>query len=322
MTRGAAPDWRRIVWLASYPKSGNTWLRTLLANFLKRSRRPVPLNALPFGPALDGHRVGELAGVAADDCTEAEVDSLIPACWRAYLASSACGPESRLSKTHGAYVVNRAGEPLFPGDVTAGALYVVRNPLDVAVSAAFHFGESGCAESVARLSDAEARLGGGGKWHCRTRLLDWSGHVASWRTAPFPVLVVRYEDLVEDAAGELDRVLRFLGFKEVAKARLRRAVEQSAFGSLRQREVRGGFREKLPANAGFFFREGRVGSWRGTLSADEVCSVVRKHGATMTALGYDPAGALALASGCEAKLQHGWPPRPDQQVGRRTDQCD
>lgn len=314
--RSAVPDWRRMVWLASYPKSGNTWLRTLLANFLKRAARAVPLNALPFGPALDGYRVGELAGVAADDCTEAEVDSLIPACWRAYLASSACGPESRLSKTHGAYVVNRAGEPLFPVDVTAGAVYVVRNPLDVAVSAAFHFGESGCAESVARLNDADARLGGAGKWHYRTRVLDWSGHVASWRAAPFPVLVVRYEDLVEDAAGELERVLRFLGFKAVAKPQLRRAAEQSAFGSLRQREARQGFREKLPANAGFFFREGRVGSWRGALSADEARSITCKHRATMTAFGYDPAGALAQAGGCEAKLQ------PDGPIGRRTDRCD
>lgn len=316
---GAAPDWRRIVWLASYPKSGSTWLRTLLANFLKRSRSAVPLNALPFGPAVHSYSVEELAGVAADDCTEAEVDSLIPACCRAHLAHSACGPESRLSKTHGAYVVNRAGEPLFPVDVTAGALYIVRNPLDVAVSASFHYGESGCAESVARLNDAETRIGGGGKRDYRTRLLDWSGHVASWRAAPFPVLVVRYEDLVEDAAGELERVLRFLGFKAVAKARLRRAAEQSAFPSLRQREAHQGFREKLPVNAGFFFREGRVGSWREALSADEAGSIARKHWATMAAFGYDPAGASTLAGGCEAKLQHGWPPRPDQQAGRRTD---
>ncbi|MEJ2083836.1 MAG: sulfotransferase, partial [Acidobacteriota bacterium] len=35
-----------IVWLASYPKSGNTWLRAFLMNFLDPGKRPVDINQL------------------------------------------------------------------------------------------------------------------------------------------------------------------------------------------------------------------------------------------------------------------------------------
>ena len=293
----AAPEWRRIVWLASYPKSGNTWTRLLLANFLGASQRAFPINALPFGPAIDSHRFGELAGVTAEDCNQDEIESLIPACLRARVAESIACAEHRLCKEHGAYVVNRAGEPLFPAEVTAGAVYLARNPLDVAVSWAFHADEGRFEDSVARLNDMRATLGGDGRAQYRKRLLDWSAHVRSWRAAPFPVLVVRYEDLLADTGRELLRVLRFLGFKDVAETRLRHAVALSEFASLRGQEGREGFREKLPTNSGLFFRKGRVGSWRGTLPAAQVRKVVCRHWSTMAELGYDPAGALQAVDG-------------------------
>ena len=293
----AAPEWRRIVWLASYPKSGNTWTRALLANFLSASHHAFPLNALPFGPAIDSTRFGELAGVAAEDCNQDEVESLIPACLRVHIAESVACAEHRLCKEHGAYLANRAGQPLFPEDVTAGAVYIVRNPLDVAVSWAFHADDGRFADSVARLNDAHATLGGDGRAQYRKRLLDWSAHVRSWRTAPFPVLVVRYEDLVADTGRELRRVVRFLGFKAVAEAQLRHAVALSEFASLRGREEHEGFREKLPTNSGLFFRKGGVGGWHGTLPAAEAHKVVRRHWSTMAAFGYDPAGALKAVDG-------------------------
>ena len=293
----AVPDWRRIVWLASYPKSGNTWIRALLVEFLSPSRRAFPLNALPFGPAIDSSRFNELTGVAAEDCTQDEVESLIPTCLRVHVAESVACAEHRLCKDHGAYVANRMGEPLFPEDVTAGAVYIVRNPLDVAVSWAFHADEGDFSESVTRLNDRHTTLGGGGRVQYRKCLLDWSAHVRSWCAAPFPVLVVRYEDLLADTVRELRRVVRFLGFKGVAEERLRHAVAQSEFGSLRGREERGGFREKLQTNSGLFFRNGTVDSWRGALPAAEVRRVVYQHRSTMVAFGYDPGAALEAIGG-------------------------
>ena len=285
-------DGRHVVWLASYPKSGNTWMRALLANFRRASHQAVPLNALPFPNAINSVRFGELAGVAVEDCTPDEVDRFVPALLRLDLRPPPPGAahDHILRKVHSAYVVNGAGEPLFPEDLTAGAVYIVRNPLDVAVSWAFFVEDGNCARSVARLNDPGDTIGGGDRSNVRQRLLDWSGHVESWRSAPFPVLLVRYEDLLADTVAELRRVARFLGMQGATEARLRRAVAQSAFAELRGKETREGFAENSKGNSSLFFREGRAGGWRRALSAAQAREIMRRHYSTMATLGYDAAG--------------------------------
>ena len=285
---------RGFVWLASYPKSGSTWMRALLANFLAGAGPAVPMDALPFGTTPSGFHFGELAGVAMEDLTMDEVGCLMPAFFRLnrrrHIAEHGMGARSHLyRKIHWAYVRNRAGQPLFPESVTAGAVCIVRNPLDVAVSWTFHAGEGDFAKSVARLNGVRTTLGEPGH---RLRLLDWSGNVGSWCAAPFPVLLVRYEDLLADTAAQLRRVARFLRLDDVSDARLRHAVSRSAFANMREREKREGFREKPAVNAGFFFREGRAGGWRRHLPAAEARKLAHRHRSTMAALGYDPAGLL------------------------------
>ena len=292
--RALFTDRRHVVWLASYPKSGNTWMRTLLANFFRAPHRAVPLNALPFPNAIDNFHFGELAGVAVEDCAADEVDRLIPAFLRASLQPPAAEPAARarplLRKVHSAYVVNHDGEPLFPAELTAGAVYIVRNPLDVAVSFAFHAEDGDCARSVARLNDPDNTIGGGGKHQYLQRLLDWSGNVESWRSAPFPVLLVRYEDMLADTVSELRRVTRFLRLQGVTEARLRQAVARSSFAKLRGSETREGFVEKSRTHSGLFFREGGAGGWRRALSAAEARQIARRHHSTMAMLGYNSGG--------------------------------
>ena len=290
-----------FVWLASYPKSGNTWLRMLLANLLIDSRKGVPLNGRPFRLAFGGGtRFEDLTGMAAGDCIGDETDRLIPELFRLDFAArkASLGPHL-YRKVHSAYVANRCGQALFPNDVTAGAVYIVRNPLDVAVSCAFHNGWSS-ARSVPYLNDTRSTVGGPNLRSCRERLLDWSGNVQSWSDAPFPVLVLRYEDMLSDTVEQLRRVAHFLRMEDVSEARLRHAAAHSSFARLRRIEERKGFVEKPEKNAGRFFREGRAGGWREHLSAAEARQLVRRHWATMELFGYDPEGALADVDAREA----------------------
>ena len=298
---------RGFVWMASYPKSGNTWFRMLLANLLLDSREGVPLNTSPFRIAFGGTRFDDLAGVAASDCTGDETDLLIPAFFRLDLATSNAPRPHLYRKVHSGYVANGCGQALFPNDVTAGAVYIVRNPLDVAVSWAFHSGWSS-ARSVAYLNDTRSTIGGLNLKACQERLLDWSGNVRSWCAAPFPLLVLRYEDMLADTVAELRRVVRFLRLEDVSEARLRRAVAHSRFARLREIEERKGFVEKPWKNASRFFREGRAGGWREHLCAAQVRVLVRRHWATMEAFGYDPKGALADVDAREAGVPkaHAW----------------
>lgn len=279
---------RRIVWLASYPKSGNTWVRVLLANFLANSEEPVSINeireALP-GPSSFSREDFEYSmGLMPDNCTDDEAEMLLPDLYRVRAADA---ERPLFCKVHDAFRDTSVGAPLFPDDVTLGALYVMRNPLDVAVSWSFYSGVDFSA-SIARLNNPCATAAGVARHHFLQRTFDWSGHVRSWTSAPFPVLIVRYEDLLADGVTQLARMVRFLRLEGAADAeRLRRAVAFSDFARLRRNEEREGFNDHHREGRNPFFRSGKAGDWRHHLNPTQTRMIVHVHGKMMAAFSYD-----------------------------------
>lgn len=276
---------RRLVWLASYPKSGNTWLRLLLASY-ERPDGAAGFDALDDIPTAAGRAtLDDLAGVESSDLLAAEIDLLRP---RVYERMAAETTRRRAFKVHDAYFMNDAGEPCFPPSASAGVVYAIRNPLDVAVSFAHHMGYP-LSDAVDIVCDERAALGGSrrrGTHMLRERLLSWSAHVRSWVEAPqLRRHVVRYEDLCRDPAAELRAIVTFLGH-ETDDARLRRAVEDTTFDSLQAREAAEGFHEVQPRSTAPFFRRGRPGGWRGALTSEQVRRIIDTQGETMRRFGY------------------------------------
>ena len=281
---------RRIVWLASYPRSGNTWLRLLLANFLSASDEPVGINdicqVLPNTRFYSRPWFESMTGISSTDCTEDEAESLRPAVCRTWAQEAKPRGTPLFCKSHAAYHDTPAGEPLFPEDVTVGAVCLVRNPLDVAVSWAFWSGE-GFADSIASLNARKRCLIGAGSNELRQRLLDWSGNVESWLGAPFPMLWVRYEDLLADTAGWLGRIALFLRLDGASdQGRLAQAAAHCAFAHLQENEMREGFVMRGPRARTPFFRSGVAGDWRRHLTAAQARDVLDAHGPTMARFGY------------------------------------
>ena len=280
-------DEQRLVWLAGYVRSGTTWRRALLANFLVARDEPVGINdtkkALPGPNSCDPVLFERLTGLVASDLTQDEADALRPAVYRALAGYS----EMRLyCPAHDAFLNTPAGEPLFPDDATCGALYAVRNPLDVAVSWAFYLGID-FERAVNDLCNPSHHIGHPEWPRLREILGDWSSQVESWQRAPFPVLTVRYEDMLADPMGELGRMARFLGLEGAAdQARLRRAVDFAGFANLRSNEEREGYGNYLKQGRRFF-RSGKAGGWRRHLTSAQAGRLVDAHGQVMTALGYD-----------------------------------
>lgn len=273
------------VWLASYPKSGNTWFRTFLANVLQGGEEPAYINELRTGTIASARPPFDVfTGVEASDLTPDEIDVFRPDVYRR-MAHRA--ERTGFHKVHDAYTVTAAGEPMFPADCTRGAIYLIRNPLDVAPSYAHHAGHD-VDWAIAKMGD-ESHAMAAGRGHLngqlRQLLLTWSGHVESWvDRPPFPVEVIRYEDMLDEPEATFARATRFAGLSDDPEL-IRRAIAFSSFDEVKRQEDEHGFGEKNPRSASFF-RKGVSGSWRDSLTADQAAQVIADHRDVMERFGY------------------------------------
>ena len=289
IARASAPA---VVWLSSWPKSGNTWLRAVLTNHLADDDRPASINALVGGRGRCRADFDEYLGAASADMTDEEVARHLPAFREALAERPPAERQPRhepvFVKTHEAYRLP-SGATRFPRAGAVGVVYLVRNPLDVAISYAHHLNWS-VDRTIERMNDPDACEAGNAHGiypELPEPLTTWSGHVAGWteQTAQ-PVHVARYEDLLADPRGQFGAIVRFTGL-EWDGPRLDRAIEHSAFHRLRQQEAANGFAEKQPT-APSFFRAGVAGQWRLALQAAQVQALVDAHGDVMERFGYLP----------------------------------
>jgi len=271
----------KIVWLASYPKSGNTWMRAFLHNLMLAAPSPHDINRLDelTGGDVDPALYAGIAGRPAESLSVEEAIALRGRVQHS-LADAAAG--SRFVKTHSALLYIYGCNTIDMG-VTAGAIYIVRDPRDVALSFAHHLGQS--PERIVDLmatdnahTDASAAM-------MPDVIGSWSQHVESWTGNPNPGLhVVRYEDMLRDTQKTFAGVVRFLGL-EVAPARLTAALRNSSFKALAEQEKRRGFRER-PGQAERFFRKGVAGGWRRELDPGLARVIEQRHRVQMQRFGY------------------------------------
>jgi aryl sulfotransferase len=276
-----------IVWLASFPKSGNTWFRILLANLAGGADRgPSDINDLEERGGIASSREEFEAQTLLDSglLSHEDIDDLRPSVYSA-IAAEAC--EQRWVKVHDAYTRNSSGEPLFGYRTALGAVYLVRDPRDVAVSLAHH-NSTTIDEAITLMNAADGALCRGRKGmapQLRQRLTGWGGHVTSWLDQnDLPVLTVRYEDMVSAPAQCLACALGFAG-RSVAHPDVERAVRHASFEELQRQERKTGFGERMSRTAPFF-RAGQSGGWRETLTAAQARALEQCHGAVMERLGY------------------------------------
>ncbi len=271
-----------ILWLSSYPKSGNTWLRTYLANLFRNHGKPIPINELPNFALGDNFLVHyeKFTGTKAEDLSAEEITKLRPRIheWFATFQS-----DTVLVKTHNACVV-ADGQPLITPSATAGAIYVIRNPFDIALSFANHY-QVPIQRAVDLLCD-DAYFLPAIPGQLEQVLLSWSSHVKSWTKAPFKRLhVMRYEDMVAKPFKTFGALSKFFGLPHEPE-RIKKAIRFSAFRELKSQENKGGFIEARPGGEANFFRDGKAGGWRKVLTEAQVAQLIEAHRKVMTEHGY------------------------------------
>jgi aryl sulfotransferase len=272
-------------WLASYPKSGSTWLRLALRSLERGGAAADFSDQSVFAPVLTHRSLFDaMLAVESSDLTDEEIVALRP---RMHETVAGAADKPLIRKVHDAWCRTSQGEPLFSPALTLGTVYIARDPRDVAVSYAHHAAIP-IDDAIAFLADPEAALPQkrDRNWvQLRQHLSSWSDHVAGWLDrSGLAATLIRYEDMRHDPAFALEQAARCLGWTVVPEA-LGKAVDATRFEALRAEEDRSGFREK-PIGLGRFFRRGVAGGWRDSLSAVQVARIERDHGGAMARLGY------------------------------------
>jgi len=289
---------KKTWWLASYPKSGNTWFRLLVANLGQDA--PVDINALPHQGGIASARpwFDNAMLFPSGLLTHEECDRLRPRIYASIAQGSeeqAQDPETtigriRFMKTHDAWTYTRDGEPLLGGRKGAdGAILIVRDPRDVAPSLANH-GTRPIDESISFMGQADASFSGERDRQpsqLRQQLPGWSGYHRTWLDqADLPVHLVRYEDLQDDTGGVFRAALAFAGV-EISAEEAAQAARFADFAGLRKQEIERGFREAPRTQpGGGFFRRGVSGAWLDELTPGQVARIEVDHAAMMLRLGY------------------------------------
>ena len=285
-TETREPECQGILWLASYPKSGNTWTRNFLHNLLdilegKDEDGPRDINA------MNELTFWEIAAPPYERILEkkiSEVSRKEIAAVRPKVQELIAGSTDGLAmiKTHHCLVMDR-GTPTINLSVTAGAVYIVRNPLDVAISLANHI--SGTINDAIKMMNSHGLETAPGDRFVHEIYGSWSQHVESWTHKPHrAIYVMRYEDMLENPMHIFGALARHLLLNPKPE-QLRLAIERSSFDKLKQQEAAGGFKEK-PDKAEVFFRSGKSGEWRDKLSRRQVREIVATHHIQMARFGY------------------------------------
>lgn len=267
---------QRIIWLASFPKSGNTWVRVLLANYM------MPKNQAPDINSLNRFTTGDIRKEFFDRALGRPYEGKSLEEWlqvrqKALRLIAGSKPSHHFVKTH-CQTTRMFDMDVIPPEVTAAAIYVMRNPFDLAPSFARHQ-STDIDTTIERMCSTQNIMA------TTTGLYEplgrWDDHVNAWTQAPgLPIHIIRYEDMLANPAKVTSALLeKFMRIK-VDRPKLAYAVKAASFKSLQKQEKEKGFAEK-PAEMKSFFAKGRAGSWREDLTPAQVGRIREEFATTL-----------------------------------------
>ena len=276
-----------IIWLASYPKSGNTWLRLFLKAYIQNNNENFNINndindtfKVDILPNLENFKKFNIKCNGFQDVVEnwIKIQELL-------------NLKNKLNfiKTHNALCT--INNYKFTNKInTLGGIYVVRDPRDVAVSFGHHMGQS-FEEITNHMINEKFMICESSfvkKGFDSTMLSTWSNHYNSWKNFDNKnILIIKYEDLIKDTFSEFLRLVKFLNKLcglDIDKNRIAQSIDLTDFKKLQSLEINSGFDEQTKSKN--FFRKGRVGSWKFELNEKLSNKIEKSFEKEMLSLGY------------------------------------
>jgi len=280
-----------IIWIASYPKSGNTWVRSLLSAYLYSNSGIFNFDLLQKIHQFPSKRYLQFFLKDFTDIKKVS-DYWIAAQYRINLSN-----EITFLKTHSA-LCTFENNPFTNKNNTQAAIYVVRDPRNVITSLSHHNSLS-ILDALDFLTDSNQitvrNEWGGKEFGIATILGSWSDHLKSWRNLNFaPILIVRYEDLINDIKKTFMSILNFLSNLmeiKIDEKKIINTINSCRFDALSYKEKKEGFIESVAHKESKkklkFFNLGKKNDWKNLLDPKIEEQIRFKFNKEMKELGYN-----------------------------------
>jgi len=277
-----------IIWLASYPKSGNTLVRSLLSSYIFSKDGNFNFELLKNIKQFPDNSLFKRIGV--DINNEEEM-------YKNYINSQKIFYKEksiRFLKTHSCFV-NREGFRFTDGHNTLGVIYIVRDPRNVVTSHSHHFQQTIKKSSENLLS--HQYLGKESQTHCTTYVGSWKYHYISWKVFEKynRYLLIKYEDLVHDTEKTFLKILKFIALLgrvkfTLDKKKFNNTLKTTSFDKMKKLEDKETFSEaKVNPNTGEkikFFNLGVKNDWKKLLDVKIKDSLEKELEVEMKELNY------------------------------------
>ncbi|MCX7863291.1 MAG: sulfotransferase domain-containing protein [Bacteroidales bacterium] len=272
---------KSIIWLASYPKSGNTWVRAFLSRILFTTSNINQLNIPIYSSKslLEQH--------ADIDISEMPLEYLHRL--RLQVFQDIASQQNILPiKIHDKFLLEYYQMPFLPFDYSFVALYIVRNPFDVCISFSRHLGKT-INETIEIMNNPNYTLASSLiKYQIQLPQLlgTWSEHIESWlNQSTIPVYIIRYEDMLHQPYKTFSNILDTCQIPYTSD-QLNDAINFSSFSNLQQLEQKYGFEEKS-VHSTLFFHTGKSYYYREILTNQQIEKIFNNHSHIIQKLGYE-----------------------------------
>ena len=288
-----------IVWLASYPKSGNTWLRTIL-------------NQLLFSEDIEESKVFETLDVITSfpqqkhfknisqkltDSKYKDHEEIIKS-WIVSQDKINLDNKIKFFKTHNfackKYDENEKKNYSFTDlNNTLGVIYIVRDPRNIITSLKHHFSWEDYDAAFKMMENEYMWLGNEDVNAVPQALSSWDKHYESWSRFPKNFLLIKYEDLLNNNENEIKKIIKYLNkffnIRENEKM-INAIIKNTSFSNLKKQEEEQGFSEsiwdKKLNKKKRFFNLGPENKWSSLLDKKIINKIEKRFGPTMKKLGY------------------------------------
>ena len=256
-----------IIWIASYPKSGNTWVRAIISSLLYSNKNEVDINNLKIRQFPNRR---DFKGIITDFTSEEQFAK------NCIYAQEKLNLDNKVKffKTHNAYW--KLGKYAFTDEKNSlGVIHVVRDPRNVITSIINHFNKtiSNYEKALNFLMD-EKRMFGPEKLSLSendlpTIISSWSNHYNSWKKFKKNYLLIKYEDLLKNPNTEFLKITKYLSNVtdlNFDNNNIKRVIKDCNFENFKIQEDQMGFLESPKnLNKKFFFL-GPKNNWKNFLN--------------------------------------------------------